>query len=285
MGLSTCQAHFKNLFEKNSKFSGLDGPNVTEYAGIIVKGGWPALQILEPEAALDALTDYIDNIADVDLRTLESPPDPIRMAALIRSLARNISTEASLEKLAAESEIGEGNLSLPTVRKYLDQLSQIYVLEELPAWSTHIRSSIRLRVKPKWHFVDPSLATAALGADPASLLSDLEAMGLLFESMVIRDLRVYSEVLDAKVYHYRDSTDLEVDAILERRDGVWAAVEVKLGGEDAIAEAVSNFEKLRNRLPKTKLDKLASCNIITGGIASYTRPDLINVISIGHLCL
>jgi predicted AAA+ superfamily ATPase len=285
MGLSTNQVSFGNLFESNESVSGLDGLTIPEYANSIVKGGWPALQNLSPRAAMDALTDYVDNIADVDLRTIESPPDPIRVAALIRAISRNIATEASLDKLAAEAEIEKGDLARPTVRKYLDQLTRIFVLEELPAWSTHLRSSIRLRVKPKWHFVDPSLATAALGASPSSLLHDLNAMGLLFESMTIRDIRVFSDAIGAKVFHYRDSTDLEIDAIVERRDEKWIGVEVKLGGEEKISEAVSNFEKLRKRLTDSKLKKLASLNIITGGAVSYTRPDGINIISLGHLCL
>jgi predicted AAA+ superfamily ATPase len=141
-----------------------------------------------------------------------------------------------------------------------------------------------MRVKPKWHFVDPSIATAALHAAPDALLSDLNTMGLLFESMVIRDLRVYSDVIGAKVYHYRGSTDLEVDAIIERYDEKWIAVEVKLGGSEAIDEAVSNFDKLRKRVSDRRLENLMSCNIITGGENSYTRPDGINIIAIDHLC-
>jgi predicted AAA+ superfamily ATPase len=141
-----------------------------------------------------------------------------------------------------------------------------------------------MRVKPKWHFVDPSLAAAALRATPDSLLSDLNTMGMLFESMAIRDLRVYSDVIGASVYHYRDSTDLEVDAIIERYDEKWIAVEVKLGSSEAIEEAVSNVGKLRKRVSVRRLENLMSCNIITGGENSYTRADGINIIALGHLC-
>ncbi|HOM59154.1 MAG TPA: DUF4143 domain-containing protein, partial [Kiritimatiellia bacterium] len=172
---------------------------------------------------------------------------------------------------------------VPTVRKYLDQLTRIFVLEELPAWRPHIRSSIQTRVKPKWHFVDPSLATAALGISSDRLLEDLNAMGLLFESMVVRDLRVYADVVDAKVFHYRDSTGLEIDAIVERRDGAWVGVEVKLGGEKAIEEAVVSFGKLRTRLTDRRLGHLAALCVVTGGQTSYTRADGIHVISVGHL--
>lgn len=283
LGKSTGQVQFADLFAKGAALGGLGGPTVPGYAELIVKGGWPALRRLDVAAAMDALADYVDNLADVDLRTVDGRPEPLRMAALLKALARNSATEASLQKLAEEAELPSGNLSVPTVRKYLDQLTRIFVLEELPAWKPHIRSSIQTRVKPKWHFVDPSLATAALGVTPGGLLGDLNAMGLLFESLAVRDLRVYADVSDAKVSHYRDSTGLEIDAIIERRSGEWIGVEVKLGGERAIEEAVANFAKLRMRLTEPKLACLASFCVITGGQASYTRPDGIHVISLGHL--
>lgn len=282
-GKSTGQVHFADLFKKGTALGGMNGPTVPEFAEFIVKGGWPALHRLDASAAMDALTDYVDNLADVDLRTVDGRPDPLRMAALFKALARNTATEASLQELAEEAEIPSGNLSVPTVRKYLDQLARIFVLEELPAWKPHIRSSIQTRVKPKWHFIDPSLATAALGVTPGGLLNDLNAMGLLFESLAVRDLRVYADVSDAKVFHYRDSTGLEIDAIVERRCGDWIGVEVKLGGERAIEGAVANFGKLRTRLTEPKLSRLASFCVITGGQASYTRPDGIHVLSLGHL--
>jgi len=277
------QVRFADLFTKAAKVQGMGGSDIPAYASLIVKGGWPAWHGLDTADAMEAIRDYVDNLADVDLRAIEGRSEPVRMAALLKTLARNISTEASLEKLAAESEIPSGSLSTPTVRKYLDQLTRIFVLEELPAWRPHIRSSIRARVKPKWHFVDPSLATAALGVTPDGLLDDLNAMGLLFESLAVRDLRVYADGMDAGVFHYRDSSDLEIDAIVERRDGTWIGVEVKLGGERAVAEAVANLTKLRSRLTAAKLAQLASLCVITGGQASFTRSDGIHVIALGHL--
>ena len=280
---TTGQVRFANLFTRGTTVEGMGGVDIPAYASLIVKGGWPAWHGLDIAVAMDAIRDYVDNIADVDLRSLEGRSEPVRMAALLKSLARNISTEASLEKLAAESEIPSGSLSTPTVRKYLDQLTRIFVLEELPAWRPHIRSSIRARVKPKWHFVDPSLATAALGVSPDGLLNDLNTMGLLFESLAVRDLRVYADGADAGVFHYRDSTDLEIDAIVERRDGAWIGVEMKLGGERAVAEAVANLAKLRSRLTEAKLAQLGSLCVITGGQNSFTRPDGIHVIALAHL--
>ena len=142
----------------------------------------------------------------------------------------------------------KSQIAASTVRKYLDQLSEIFILEELPSWKTHIRSSVQQRVKPKWHFVDPSIATAALRVLPDTLLNDVNAYGLFFESLAIRDLRIYADVLDGKVYHYRDSSGLEIDAIAELPNETWAAFEIKLGSTETINEAAGNLQKLRNRL-------------------------------------
>jgi len=282
-GDSTGQVDVSQLFESQPKIAGIGGPTLEEYAQLIVRGGWPALVPLPPQAAQDALIDYLENVASVDLRTLASPPDPVRMSALIRAIARNTATEASLATLASETELLGANISLPSVRKYLDQLTQIFILEELESWKTHLRSSIQMRVKPKWHFTDPSLSAAALRCLPEALMSDLETMGLLFESLAIRDLRVYAQYVDAQVTYYRDSTDLEVDVILQRHDGTWSAVEVKLGSAKAIDEASENFKRLKQRLPEKTLANLASCIIITAGQNSFIRPDGIAVVALGHL--
>jgi predicted AAA+ superfamily ATPase len=282
-GDSTAQVNFNAIFQSDSEISSFGGMTVEDYAEKTVRGGWPGLIERPIGAAREALIDYIENISAVDLRTLESPPSPPRTSSLIKALARNISTEASISTLANEAEIFDGKLTAQTARKYLDQLSQIYILEELPAWGTHIRSSIKARVKPKWHFIDPSIAAAALRVTPDSLLSDLNAFGFFFESLAIRDLRVYADAVGASVHHYRDSSNLEIDAIIERYDGKWVAAEIKLGGERAINEAVSNFAKLKRRLTEKKLSDLVSCNIITAGKGSYTRPDGIHIIALGHL--
>lgn len=282
-GDSQKSVRFDTLFRKGMEVGGYGGLSVEAYADLIVRGGWPALIGQKPLSAREALIDYVSNIAHVDLRTLKSPPDPVRMSALILAIARNIATEASLEKLAGEAEIHEGGVTAKTVRKYLDQLTRIFVLDELAAWRPHIRSSIRTRVKPKWHFADPSIAAAALRVTPSALLDDLKTMGFFFESLCVRDLRAYADTVDAKVFHYRDSDGLEVDAIVERFDGVWAAVEVKLGGEETIDAAAKCFARLKKRLTPKKLSALTSLNVVTAGRESYTRKDGVNVIALGHL--
>jgi len=275
---------FNELFLKYTEIGGLGGAELIDYANLIVRGGMPALVSETPEIAQEAMLDYVENIAYIDMRTLPAPPTPERIAALIRSLSRNISTEASLEKLAAETGFtGNSSMVASTVRKYLDQLSEIFVLEELPAWKTHIRSSVQQRIKPKWHFVDTSIATAALRILPNRFLNDFDCFGLFFESMAIRDLRIYADTLDGKVYHYRDSSGLEIDAVVELPDETWAAFEIKLGSTKSIDEAAENLQKFLNRLTPEKAAQCASLNVLIAGASSYARKDGVNVVSLGHL--
>lgn len=266
----------------------LGGPSVPEYAELVVRGGWPALVRQRTRSARDYLTSYLEDVARVDLPANELVIDPVRMLALMRALARNVATEVAAARLAAEAEIGgddgsANGVSAHTVRKYLDALSRIYVVEEQPAWAPHLRSKVRLRVKPKWHFIDPSLAAAALGASPSGLLADLNAFGLLFESLCVRDLRVYAEASGGRVYHYRDETGLEVDLIVELWDGAWAAFEVRLGGAAHVEAAAASLKKLKEKVSAQRSAQLTSLNVVTAGNASYTRPDGINVVALGHL--
>ena len=276
--------NFSDLFSGKTEVGGLGGVELIDYANLIIRGGMPALVSETPEISQEAMLDYVENITYIDMRALSSPPTPERVAALIRSLSRNISTEASLEKLAAEAGFTDKPaMATNTVRKYLDQLSEIFVLEELPAWRTHIRSSVRQRVKPKWHFVDTSIAAAALRILPNGLLNDFDSFGLFFESMAIRDLRIDADTLDGKVYHYRDSSGLEIDAVVELPNETWTAFEIKLGSTKSIDEAAENLQKLLNRLTPEKAAKCTSLNVLIAGNLSYTRKDGVNVVSLGHL--
>ena len=234
------------------------------------------------------LADYLDDVARTDLRFAGLSADPIRVAALQRALARNTATEASASKLSAEAEIPvpgtpTAEISAQTVRQYIDALTRIFVVEEQPAWAPHLRSKVRLRVQPKWHFVDPSLATAALRARPDALLDDLDAFGLLFQSLAVRDLRIYAQPLGGTVYHYRDDSGLEVDAIVELGDGRWSAFEVKLGGTGNIEKASASLRALKAKVSEQRARQLSTLNVVTAGAESFTRPDGVNVIALGHL--
>lgn len=276
-----------DLFQGTS-VAGLGGPTVHEYSELIVRGGWPALVRQPTRSAGDYLTSYLEDIARVDLPASDLRVDPLRMLALVRALARNVATEISASKLGAEAEIEQGGesvqgVSAQSARKYLDALSRVFVVEEQPAWSPHLRSKVRVRVQPKWHFIDPSLAAAALYASPNSLMADLNTLGLLFESLCVRDLRVLADALGGKVYHYRDESGLEVDIIIELGDGSWSAFEVKLGGAEHLDSAAANLMKLRAKVSPKRAEQLRSLNIITAGKVSSARPDGVNVIALGHL--
>ena len=205
---------------------------------------------MDPAYAGDRMRGYLRDIAMLDVRGDEASHDPLKMLALISSLARNEGTAASARTLIADTAAGAGGPSdRDTVRRYLARLIEAFVLEPLPAWSTHLRSSATLRSTPKRYFCDPSRAAAALRASPAALRADLPALRLMFESLAVRDRRVYAQAATAEVRYYLDSKNLEADAIITRGPGDWAAVEIKLGSAEAIASAVATLRRIRAGQP------------------------------------
>jgi predicted AAA+ superfamily ATPase len=209
--------------------------------------------------------------------------DPVKVRSLLRSLARNTATNVDITTLECDIREKEtGGVTRPTIYDYLDALKRLMILEDQPAWNTHIRSSSLLRKAPKRHLTDVSLAVATLGADENSLLNDLKFTGFLFESLVTHELRVYAQANDAKVFHYRDSSGLEVDCIVQKYNGDWCAFEVKLG-TGQFDEAAANLTKLAAILDTNIITPPKSLNIITGTGISYTRNDGINVISLASL--
>jgi predicted AAA+ superfamily ATPase len=288
-GDSTKQVNFRSLFSANAKkIAAFGGPDIPGFARLITKGGWPFLAGMTEKKASLWLQGYLEDTARLDI---DGRGDRERVKALMRALARNLSTETAISNLMNESQIentgapSNTSVSTPTVRKYLDALTRVFVLEELPPWSARIRSKVRQRTSPKWHFVDPSLAAAALGVNADKLLSEPRTLGLFFESLAIRDLRIYAGALGGTVSYYRDETGLEVDAIAELPNRKCAAFEIKLGGESRIAEGAANLKKLRGKLEETRRRDLKSLNIITAGNTSRTRDDGVNIIGLGHMTL
>jgi len=285
-GHSTAQVSFRDLFSRGGKVGGLGGPDIPQMASLIVQGGWPLVMGMTEAQASLYLRSYLEDTARLDVG---NRTDRQRVHALIRALARNLATQTAIRNLMNETQIPEPELSedagvsVPTVRKYLDNLTRIFILEELPAWSTHIRSNVRQRVSPKWHFLDPSLAASALGVNSARLLSEPKTLGFFFESLAIRDLRIYADALGGTVSYYRDETGLEVDAVAELPDGKWAGFEIKLGGEQFVNEGAANLKKLRDKLAEQRQRDLMSLNVVTAGNTSYSRDDGVNVIALGHL--
>ena len=250
----------------------------------MIKGGWPALIDVGLEDAILLNRSYIDLLTDIDMsRVSYIKRDPQKVRSLLRSLARNVATlvdNSTLEKDIKTLE--DADLSRPTIIEYLDAMSRLMIFEEQPAFNTHIRSANSLRKSPKRHFCDVSLAIAALQLTKESLMNDLKFCGFLFESLVYHDLKMYARANDAQVYHYRDSTGLEIDAIVRQSGGAWAAFEVKLG-IGMIDEAATNLLKFARVIDTAKSTKPSSLNIITGTGMSYTRPDGVNVISLAAL--
>jgi len=250
----------------------------------MITGGWPTLLNESAKNALKMNRGYVDLLCEVDMsRVSQIKRDPVKVRSLLRSLARNTATLVDNKTLEQDVKTSDRNeLSRNTISEYLDALSRLMILVEQPAFNPHIRSSASLRKSPKRHLCDPSLAVAALGLDKESLLKDIKYTGFLFETLATHELIVYAKANDATVFHYNDSYGLEIDAIVQKRNGNYAAFEIKLG-VGFIQEAAENLKKFQRNIDTAKMDLPKSLNIITGTGMSYRRPDGINVISLASL--
>ncbi len=257
---------------------------IREVAELICRGGWPESVDWPLARAMRANRAQMDEVARVDIRGMDGVRrDPQRVSLLLRSLARNVATAAATSKLAANLGVRErGSIKPHTAADYLNALERIMIVENQPAWATHLRSRAVLRKRPVRHFVDPSLATAALGAGPDRLLRDYRFLGLLFESLVVRDLRVYAQAADAEVFHYREDGRLEVDAVVQARDGRWAAFEMKLGPK-MVEEGARNLLRLAERVDPERVGPPQALGVIVASGYGYRRPDGVWVIPMGAL--
>ncbi len=258
------------------------GLSVQDIAERIVIGGWPAHLGLSAAQALRAMSGYIEDVCRTDLQRVDGiRRDPAGVRRLMSSLARNIATPASIEALTSDANGADGTLLSETVSGYLAALARLMVTEDLPAWTPALRSRARLRATPVRHLADPSLAAAALNANPARVLREINWMGFLFEALVVRDLRVYAEAGNGQLFHYRDSNGLEADVILELPDGQWAAFEIKLGSTPAVVDrAAANLLKLKSVVAG---DGPAVLGVITGTGFALMRPDGVAQIPVGAL--
>jgi predicted AAA+ superfamily ATPase len=282
LGRSTGQISLEGLLEGTLSPSPDPGLSVADLTEEIALGGWPGLRGRSVSDGLLAVRDYLDEIARVDVSRVDaSYRDPTRVARLLVSLARNVATHAAATTLAKDTGGADGPLKDDTAREYLGVLERLMVVEDQPAWAPHLRSKYRMRTAPKRHFVDPSLAVAALRATPDRLLEDLNLLGFLFESLVVRDLRVYAQAADAHVSQYRDSGGLEVDAIVEAGDGRWMAFEVKLG-QGQIDAAATSLKRFAERID-TASGSPALLGVIVATGYGYRREDGVAVIPIGAL--
>jgi uncharacterized protein len=223
----------KSLFDGTvGEESGHSYLTIEELAFALIRGGWPASIGQKEPVALRQVYDYVDAVINIDVSRVDGvEKSPARLRALMRSLARNVSSTASITTIHKDIAVDEQTISEKTISAYINALRRIFVIEDLPAWNPAMRSKTALRNTPKRHFVDPSIAVAVLRANSESLLSDFNTFGLLFESLCIRDLRVYAQSIDGEVFHYRDKSGLEADAIVHLKDGRWGAVEIKMGAK------------------------------------------------------
>lgn len=275
-----------DLFAGKQDIMGVNDLDINKLAFLVCRGGWPRASFLVDEIALDQAYDYYDAIVKADISRVDGVKrEPERVKRLMRSYARNQGAQISNEKLKADMEVNDSAaLDTNTVVSYINALKKIFVIEEMPAWNPNLRSKTSVRSADTRYFIDPSIAVAALGVGPNDLLNDLSTFGLLFETMCVRDLRVFADAMNGCVYHYRDKTGLECDAVIHLRNGAYGLIEIKLGGDDAIEYGAQTLKKLRDKIDTDKMQAPAFLMVLNGtGKYAYQREDGVYVVPIGCL--
>lgn len=259
---------------------------VEDIAYLTCRGGWPWATIIPKEVALDQAFDYVDSVIQRDIQRVDKVKrNAERAKLLLRSYARNISQQVSYSTIRKDMLSNDAStLDEDTVADYIKAFKKLFVIEDLAAWNPNIRSKAAIRTSDTRHFVDPSIGTAILGLGPKDLINDLKSFGFFFEDLVVRDLRVYAEALDGELYHYRDSNGLECDTVLHRRNGSYALMEVKLGGEQNIEDGAKSMLSLAGNIDTDKMPAPSFMAVIVGvGKYAYLRKDGVYVIPVGCL--
>lgn len=286
-GESNGKVSLEQLFTNPDKLLEKNELKLQDIAFLICRGGWPIAVELPEEAALEQAFDYYDAVTKEDIINVDGVKRVSERAQrLMRAYARHQGTQASITTLKEDLKANDNaTLDEDTISSYLDALRKIFVIEDMPAWNPNLRSKTAIRTTDTRYFVDPSIATAALGLGPADLMSDLKTMGFFFETMCVRDLRVFAEALNGKVYHYRDKSGLECDAVVHLRNGQYGLIEIKLGGDTLIKEGVATLTALANQIDTERMKAPAFKMILTAtGEHAYRRPeDGIYVVPIGCL--
>jgi len=273
----------KELFDDKTDGDAISSLSIEALAYALTRGGWPASMDEKDSIALQRSYNYVEAVINADISEVDGvEKSPARVRTLMRSLARNISTPATLKTLHSDLAGDEEIISEKTISSYLNALRRIFVVEDLPAWSPAMRSKTTIRTASKRHFCDPSVATAVLRATPESLLQDFNTFGLLFESLCVRDLRVYAQAIDGEVFHYRDRNGLEADAVIHLKDGRWGAVEVKMGAKEIEVAAV-NLNTLRDKVNLSKMQEPSFLMVLTATEFGYRREDGVYIVPIGCL--
>lgn len=285
-GESNGDISLKELFTQPKEITGINLLNLESLAFVLCRGGWPQATTLSGETALEQAFDYYDAVVRSDISRVDNVTrNPERVKRLMRSYARHQGTQASAQVICNDVMANDNSgFDVDTVYSYINALKKIFVVEDMPAWNPNLRSKTAIRTSDTRYYVDPSIATAALGLGPDDLINDLKTFGLLFETMCIRDLRVFADALKGSVSHYRDSRGLECDAVLHLRNGSYGLIEIKLGGERLIEEGVKTLNDLESEIDTGKMPSPAFKMVLIGvGDFAYRRPDGVYVIPIGCL--
>ena len=283
-GESTGEISLSGLFDGAGDVTGRSRMGVDEIAHLVCRGGWPQSVLAKtPRAAYMKSSSYVDEVVHEDVHRVDGVErNPDRVRNLLKSLARNISTLTTAETILQDLKANDPTICEKTLASYLNALRKIFLVEDVPAWSPSLKSRLAIRSAAKRQFVDPSVATAVLGATPRRLLNDFRSFGSLFESLCVRDMRVYAQPLDGEVRHYRDQTGLEADMIVVLKDGRWGAVEVKLGAGD-IDSAAAGLKKLKEKVDVSRMGRPSFLMVLTGADLGYTREDGVIVCPLGCL--
>lgn len=285
-GESNGAVRLSELFYNPLKVAAINELDIVKLAFLVCRGGWPRATFLEDEIALEQAYDYYDAIVKTDISRVDGiKRDPERVKRLMRSYARNQGAQAGTSVMKSDMMANDTEtLDEDTVFSYIQALKKIFVVEDMPAWNPNLRSKTAIRTSDTRYYIDPSIGAAALGLGPKDLINDLETFGLLFETMCIRDLRVFADALNGQVYHYRDKTGLECDAVIHLRNGSYGLVEIKLGGDDAIEHSAETLKQLRDKIDTTKMKPASFLMVLTGsGRYAYRREDGVFVVPIGCL--
>ena len=285
-GESTGEISLRSLFETPGEIAAKNNLSLEEIAFLTCRGGWPGAYSLKESAALEQAFDYFDAVVKSDIsRVDEVKRNPERVRRLMRSYARHQGTQASLTVIHKDISANDADsLQEDTVFSYINALKKIFVVEDMSAWNPNLRSRTSIRTSDTRYYVDPSIGTAALGLGPKDLMSDLKTFGLFFETLCVRDLRVFADALDGNVYHYRDKSGQECDAVIHLRNGSYGLIEIKLGGDELIGEGVSALKSFQNKIDTDKMKAPAFLMVLTAtGQYAYRRKDGVYVVPIGCL--
>lgn len=285
---STGDVSLEELFINPDTVDGVSNIDLDRLAYLTCRGGWPKAVLKKSEkAALAQAFDYYDSVVSNDIKRVDDiDRDEELTKRIMRSYARNQGTQATVGTILADIKSnGDERMSDSTVYSYIKALKEIFVIEDSIAWNPNLRSKTAIRTSDTRYFIDPSIATAALGMGPKDLINDMETFGFIFETLAIRDLRVYADALDGKVYHYRDKNNLECDAVIHLRNGSYGLVEVKIGGAELIKEGAESLKTLSSKIDSTRMKTPSFMMVLTGiGNFAYKRPeDGVLVVPIGCL--